>query len=214
MNFLIADDHYLARIGLTSLLEAQDHQVVATCSSGEQAVLKAKQLQPDVIIMDVRMPNMDGLEALRLIKEQTPEIKVVMVSITEDEDLILEAIRSGADGFLFKSSCSEEFMNCIETLMSGNLALSPCIATRIINKLVRSPQPLADPLQELTKRQIEILNLLALGLSNKEIADRLMVSENTIKYHLKKILQKTNAQNRTEAVAMAMNSGILEPVHS
>lgn len=214
MRFLIVDDHYLAQVGLTSLLEAEGHDVVGFCGTGEEAVSQNKQLQPDVILMDIRMPTMNGLEALRLIKEQTPEVKVVMVSIAEDENYIMESIRSGADGFLFKGSSGDEFLSCLEALKSGNLALSPCMATQIINKLVRNPKPSENPLQALTKRQVEILHFMALGLSNKEIGTRLMVSENTVKYHLKKILQKTNAQNRTEAVAMAMNSGILESVQS
>ena len=214
MRFLIVDDHYLAQVGLTNLLEAEGHDVVGTCGTGEQAVSQNTQLQPDVILMDFRMPGMNGLEALRLIKEQTPQVKVVIVSVSEEENLILESIRAGADGYLFKGSSGDEFLDCLEALKSGNLALSPCMATQIINKLVQDPKPSENPIQALTKRQVEILHFMALGLSNKEIGARLMVSENTVKYHLKKILQKTNAQNRTEAVAMAMNSGILEPVQS
>lgn len=214
MKFLIADDHYLARMGLTNILEVAGHNVLDTCSTGDEAVMKVKQLQPDVILIDIRMPGMDGLEALRLIKEQSPGVKVIVVSIIEDEAYILESIRSGADGYLFKGSCADEFLNCIDALKSGNLALSPCIATRVINKLVENPKPPEDPINDLTKRQVEILNFMAMGLSNREIGNRLMVSENTVKYHLKKILQKTNAQNRTEAVALAVNSGILESVQS
>jgi len=215
MNFLIVDDHLLSRIGLTSLLEALGHCVVGTCSTGEEAIQEIIQAQPDVIFLDIRMPGMSGLEALRLIKELVPQVKVVMVTIVEDQNSILEAIRSGADGFLLKSSCEDEFAHCLKALESGNLALSPCLATKVIQDLMHAPEPSAlessdDSTQELTERQVEILHLMALGWSNKEIGNKLMVSENTVKYHLKKILQKMNAQNRTEAVAMAVNSGWLE----
>lgn len=211
MNFLIVDDHYLARVGLTSLLEAEGHSVVGTCSTGESAVHEAIQLKPDVVLLDIRLPDMSGLEVLGHIKEQSPQMKVVIVTIAEDENYILEAIRNGADGFLLKSSCSDEFVNCLKALEQGNMALSPCLATRIIQDLMQAPEPPDDPNQELTERQVEILHLIALGWSNKEIGHKLMVSENTIKYHLKKILQKMNAQNRTEAVAMAVNGGLFEP---
>ena len=212
MNFLIVDDHFLARVGLTSLLEAEGHCVVGTCTTGEDAVQEAIRLKPDVILLDVRLPGISGLEVLCHVKEQSPQVKVVMVTIAEDENYILEAIRNGADGFLFKSSCSDEFVNCLNALEQGSLALSPCLATRIIQDLMQAPEPPNDPNQELTERQVEILHLMALGWSNKEIGHKLMVSENTIKYHLKKILQKMNAQNRTEAVAMAVNDGLFESV--
>ena len=211
MNFLIVDDHYLSRAGLTSLLEAVGHCVIGTCSTGEEAVQEAIRLKPDVVLLDIRLPGMSGLEVLGHIKEQSPQMKVVIVTISEDENYILEAIRNGADGFLLKSSCSDEFINCLKALEQGNLALSPCLATRIIQDLMQVPEPPDDPYQELTERQVEILHLIALGWSNKEIGHKLMVSENTIKYHLKKILQKMNAQNRTEAVAMAVNDGLFEP---
>ena len=212
MNFLIVDDHYLSRAGLTSLLEAVGHCVIGTCSTGEEAVQEAIRLKPDVVLLDIRLPGMSGLEVLGHIKEQSPQMKVVIVTISEDENYILEAIRNGADGFLLKSSCSDEFINCLKALEQGNLALSPCLATRIIQDLMQAPEPPDDPYQELTERQVEILHLIALGWSNKEIGHKLMVSENTIKYHLKKILQKMNAQNRTEAVAMAVNNGLFESV--
>ena len=210
MKFLIVDDHLLSRIGLTSLLEEVGYCVVGTCSTGEEAIQETIRAKPDVVLLDIRMPGMSGLEALRLIKEQVPQVKVVMVTIVEDENSILEAIFSGADGFLLKSSCADEFADCFKALEDGNLALSPCLATQVIQNLMHSPEPPDDSTQELTKRQVEILHLMALGWSNKEIGRKLMVSENTVKYHLKKILLKLNAQNRTEAVAMAVNSGWLE----
>jgi len=210
MKFLIVDDHYLARLGLASLLEAEGHCVVGTCSTGKEAVLEALRLQPDVILLDIRMSDMSGLEAMELIKEQIPQVKIVIVTISEDKNYILEAIRGGADGFLLKSSCADEFINCLRALENGNMALSPCIATQVIQDLLHNPEASDDHTLGLTKRQVEILCLMAQGWSNKEIGRYLMVSENTVKYHLKKILQKTNTQNRTEAVAIAMNSGLLE----
>ena len=212
MNFLIVDDHYLARVGLTSLLESEGHCVIGNCSTGESAVHEVIRLKPDVVLLDIRLPDISGLEVLGHIKEHSPQMKVVIVTIAEDENYILEAIRNGEDGFLLKSSCSDEFINCVKALEQGNLALSPCLATRIIQDLMQAPEPPDDPNQELTERQVEILHLMALGWSNKEIGHKLMVSENTIKYHLKKILQKMNAQNRTEAVAMAVNNGLFEPI--
>lgn len=210
MRFLIADDHLLARAGLTSLLEAEGHTVVGACDSGESAIRDTLRLQPDVVLLDIRMPGMNGLDALRLIKEKAPHVKVVIVTIAEDEEYVLEAIRRQANGFLLKSSCGEEFLNCIQALEKGNLAISPYLATRVINILMHENQAQDHQAPKLTPRQVEILRYTAHGLSNKEIGNLLMVSENTVKYHLKQILQKLNAQNRTEAVAVAISFGLLE----
>lgn len=210
MRVLVADDHSLFRDGITSLLEAAGLDIVGQAGNGQEAVEAVIRLKPDLVLLDIDMPKMNGLEALRLIKEKQPETKVVMLTVSEDDTNIFEAIQFGAQGYLLKNLNGEEFLALIEGLKWGEAAMTRRTTARLMMQVSKpSPQP-SQPAQELTNREVEILGLVAGGLPNKAIAQKLSVSENTVKYHVRNILQKLGVQNRTEAVTQAIRAGILE----
>lgn len=211
MRVLVADDHSLFRDGIISLLEAAGIQVVGQVGDGQAAVDAALNLRPDLVLMDIDMPKMDGLEALRRIKTELPETHVVMLTVSEAGDDVFEAIKSGAHGYLLKDLHAEEFLEMLEGLGHGEAAISRRTAASLIDGLGTPSQQLPRPSQRLTEREIELLQLVAEGMPNKSIAQRLSISENTVKYHMKKIFQKLGVQNRTEAVTHALKAGLFEP---
>jgi DNA-binding NarL/FixJ family response regulator len=210
---LVADDHALFRDGLVSLLEAGNYEVVAQVENGEQAVEIAVQLQPDIVLLDITMPKMDGLEALRRLRKELPDSKLVILSVSDDEKDLAEAIRAGANGYLLKSLDADEFLELLEGLQRGEAAITRKITRKMTTKLMAGmAHPVdedPDPLLSLTPREIELLGFVQQGLSNLAIAQQLLISENTVKYHLKNIFQKLGVQNRTEAVAHAYRAGLL-----
>ena len=211
MRVLVADDHSLFREGIISLLEAAGLDVVGQVGDGQAAVEAALRLRPDVVLMDIDMPQMNGLEALRLIKEKRPETQVVMLTVSEDDANLFEAIKSGAQGYLLKSLNAEEFLEMLDGLQRGEAAMSRQTTARLMRKVAEPSLRQRDPAQRLTDREIELLRLVAVGMPNKAIAQTLSVSENTVKYHMKNILQKLGVQNRTEAVTYAIRAGRLDP---
>lgn len=210
MRILVVDDHALFRDGIISLLEASGHIVVGQAGDGNQAVEAALRLKPDVVLMDIAMPQCDGLEALRKIKAEAPEIKVVMLTVSEGDASLITAMRSGAQGYLLKSLSTEEFLASLDRLTRGELAISNQDINRIVEGLVglvnQPPEPSRDAI---TEREAELLQLVADGLSNKAIAQHLSISENTVKYHIRQILLKLDAQNRTEAAILAVQAGLI-----
>lgn len=211
MRVLVADDHTLFRDGITSLLEAAGFEVIGQVGDGQAAVEAARRLRPDLVLLDIGMPRMSGLEALRKIKEQEPKTQVVMLTVSEDDADLLEAIKAGAHGYLLKDLHADEFLQMLEGLQHGEAAISRRTAARLIGGLTSHPDSRHRTAERLTEREIELLQCVAGGLSNKAIAQQLSISENTVKYHLKKIFQKLHVQNRTEAVTHAMQAGMLEP---
>lgn len=216
MRVLIADDHPLFRDGLRSLLEARGIDVVGEARNGREAVTEVKRLQPDVVLMDLNMPELDGLEATRLISAQHAEVKVVVLTASEDDANLFEAIKSGAQGYIFKNLDSNEFFSLLEGVARGEPALTPGLARKLLGAFARPPQPAprpaGDEAQSLTEREREVLNLLVQGVtSNRELAEHLVVSENTVKYHLRNILDKLHLQNRAQVVAYAVRHGMIEP---
>ncbi len=212
MRVLVADDHSLFRDGIISLLEAAGFEVVGQVGDGQAAVEAVLRLRPDLVLMDITMPRMSGLEALRIIKQMLPETQVVMLTVSDEDADLFEAIRSGASGYLLKSLNAEEFLTMLNGLQRGEAAMTRKTTARLIRGLTESSsRPQHDrSVQRLTEREIELLRLVAEGMSNKAIAHALSVSENTVKYHMKNILQKLNAQNRTEAVTHAIRAGLLD----
>lgn len=210
MRVLVADDHSLFRDGIISLLEAGGFEVVGQVGDGRAALEATLRLHPDVVLMDIDMPQMDGLQALGLIKQESPDTQVVMLTVSEDDANLYEAVRSGADGYLLKSLTADQFFEMLDGLQRGEAAMTRQTTAHLMKGLagVSSRQPL--PSQDLTQREIELLRLMANGMSNKVIAETLCVSENTVKYHLKHIMQKLEVQNRTEAVAHAIRLGLLD----
>lgn len=207
MRVLVVDDHALFRDGIVSLLEAGGHQVVGQARNGEEAVRQALALRPDLVLMDLHMPEKTGLQALREIKEQRPEINVVLLTVSEEDDNLLEAIRSGANGYLLKQIDSNEFYRILKNLERGEAAVLPSIAMRMY-KILSQGGGAAEKIV-LTDREMDVLRGMSHGRSNREIAGELSVSENTIRFHVKNILQKLSVTNRKEAVVAAQKLGIL-----
>ena len=211
MRILVADDHSLFRDGIVSLLEAAGFEVVGQASNGRLAVEETLRLHPDLVLMDISMPQMNGLEALRQIKAVSPETQVVMLTVSEEEADLFEAVKYGACGYLLKDLKAQEFLEMVEGLQHGEAAITRKTASQLMGGFAKSSRPRHDLSDDLTQREIEILQLVAEGLSNKSVAQRLSVSENTIKYHLGKTFQKLGVQSRTEAVTYAIRSGLIRP---
>lgn len=209
MRVLVADDHSLFRDGIASLIEAAGFTVVGQVGDGQAAVEAALRLRPDLVLLDISMPQMSGLEALRQIKAQAPEIQVVILTVSDDDASLLQAVQSGARGYLLKNLNAEEFLDMLAGLQRGEAALTRQMTARLLNGLARPSQQQPGPTERLTPREIELLRLVAEGLPNKAIAQRLSVSENTVKYHMKNILQKLGVRNRAEAIAHALRAGLL-----
>jgi two-component system NarL family response regulator len=220
VRILLVDDHALFIEGLKSLLEVNNIKVVGTASDGQQALEQVRALSPDVVLMDINMPRHDGLEGIRLIKAEFPDVKVVMLTMsTEDSDLF-EAIKSGAAGYLVKSIKTKEFLDQLSGVTRGEAAISREMATRIMDEFMRSGQKAPagssastsqqpKPGAELSARQIEILRLVAEGYTYKEIAAKLSISERTVNYHMAEILNKLHLQNRAQVIAYASRHGLI-----
>jgi DNA-binding NarL/FixJ family response regulator len=213
MRVLIADDHALFRDGLKSLLDARGVDVVAEARNGREAVSLARQHQPEIVLMDLTMPEMTGLEATRLISADLPEVKVVVLTASEDDADLFEAIKSGAQGFLPKDIESSRLFAMLEGVMRGEPALTSGLARKLLTEFAHpAPAPQAEPSTLLTDREREVLELLVEGVtSNRELADRLFISENTVKYHLRNILTKLHLQNRAQVISYAVRNRLVEP---
>ncbi len=216
MRVLIADDHALFRDGLKSLLDARGIDVVAEARNGREAVSLARQHNPEIVLMDLTMPEMTGLEATRLISADLPDVKVVVLTASEDDADLFEAIKSGAQGFLPKDIESARLFSMLEGVMRGEPALTPGLARKLLTEFAQPvPAPKEQPPTLLTDREREVLELLVEGVtSNRELADRLFVSENTIKYHLRNILTKLHLQNRAQVISYAVRNKLIEPTPS
>ncbi|MFZ5854979.1 MAG: response regulator [Chloroflexota bacterium] len=211
MRIILADDHALFRDGISSLLGAWGHEVIGCASDGAEAVALVDALHPDLVLMDVRMPGMSGLAATRQIAGRHPGVAIVMLTVSEDEDDLFEAIKAGARGYLLKNLEAAQLRSMIEAVGRGEAAITPATAARIIGELARPPAAAsAGPNPDhLTEREVEVLELVTAGLRNKEIAARLGISENTAKFHLRNILDKLHAGSRTELAARAVREGLI-----
>lgn len=212
MRVLIADDHALFRDGLRSLLEARGVEVLGEARNGREAVELAHVHRPDVVLMDLTMPELGGLAATRLISAELPGVKVVVLTASEDDADLFEAIKSGAQGYLLKNLESDQFFSLLEGVSRGEPALTPGLARKLLSEFARPAPAQAERSPDaLTEREQEVLNLLVQGVtSNRELADRLVVSENTIKYHLRNILDKLHLQNRAQVIAYALRHGLVD----
>ncbi|MDQ3493923.1 MAG: response regulator transcription factor [Chloroflexota bacterium] len=210
---LIADDEDLMRAGLAELLTADAAiEIVGQASTGREAVEQARRLVPDVVLMDVRMPDLDGIAATRELSQAVPITRVLMLTTFEQDDYIFGALRAGASGFLLKRARPEELIAAVHTIAAGDSLLSPSVTRRVIDRMAQQPTPeLADQakLHELTPREREVLDLLARGLSNREIATVLVVEESTIRTHVKRILMKLYLRDRVQAVIFAYENGLM-----
>jgi DNA-binding NarL/FixJ family response regulator len=212
MRLVLADDHALFRDGLRSLLEARGLDVVGEANDGREAVKLATRLRPDILLMDLSMPNMGGLDATRALTAQAPDVKIVILTASEDDADLFEAIKSGAQGYLFKNLKAEELLEMLEAVGRGEPGLTPALARKVLAEFARpSPGRQIKAPDALTEREREVLDLLVQGItSNRELAARLVVTENTVKYHLRNILDKLHVQNRAQVVAHAIRHGLVD----
>jgi DNA-binding NarL/FixJ family response regulator len=212
---LIADDDALMRAGLIELLGADpDIQVVGQAATGRQAVEQARQLTPEVVLMDVRMPDLDGIAATRELARAAPAARVLILTTFEQDDYIFGALRAGASGFLLKRARPEELLAAVHTVAAGEALLSPSVTRRVIDRMAHQPTPELTgqaKLADLTPREREVPALIARGLSNREIADALTVEESTIRTHVKRILMKLGLRDRVQAVIFAYETGLNRP---
>jgi len=206
VKLLVADDHTLFRDGLATLLEAAGLQVIGQVGLGEAAVTAALALRPDVILVDMSMPDLSGLEALRRIRAAWPEAQVVVLTDAEDDTELLDVVDAGGRGYLSKNLNAEEFIRMLHGLERGEAAMTRQTTGRLLNALSHTQRRTTG---HLTEREVELLRLIVEGCSNRHIAQVLQVSENTVKYHIKNILQKLAVQNRTEAATHAIRVGLV-----
>jgi DNA-binding NarL/FixJ family response regulator len=213
VRILIADDHALFRDGLRSLLQAQGHDVIGEAKNGRDAVTLARELKPDLVLMDVQMPELDGIEATRLISAEMPEMKVVILTASEEESKLFDAIKSGAQGYLLKNLEADAFFEMLDRAQRGEPALTPALARKLLQEFARPAEtaPAAEGAEPLTSREREVLELMVEGVtSNRRLAKRLGLSENTVKFHVRNILDKLRLHNRAEVVGYALRHGIVE----
>jgi DNA-binding NarL/FixJ family response regulator len=220
LGVLIVDDQALVRAGFRMILEAeQDIEVVGEAADGREAVEEAQRLRPDVVLMDVRMPDVDGIEATRrLLADDGSGPKIVMLTTFDMDEYVYDALRAGASGFLLKDTPPEQLVSGIRAVASGDALLAPSVTRRVIEEFVRRPpasvRTLPPKLADLTARELEVLKLIARGLSNAEIATELFVSETTVKTHVAHVLTKLDLRDRVQAVVLAYESGLIEPGES
>jgi DNA-binding NarL/FixJ family response regulator len=210
IRVLIADDHPLFRRGLVNLLEEEpDIHVVGEAATGPQAVELAAQVQPDVVLMDVILPG-GGVAATQAICKALPQVKVVMLTVSETDADLFGAIEAGASGYLLKEVGPEELVEAVHQAYAGQATLSPAVAVKVSQRVRQEPAA-SSPVESslLTPREVEVIQLLAQGLTNQEIAQRLIVAESTVKTHIRNVLRKTHTHNRTEIVAWAMQMGLI-----
>lgn len=212
LRILLVDDHVLFRKGVAALLASQpDIQVVGEASDGLEAIEVARSTFPDVILMDIGMPKCNGLEATRCIKREMPHIQIVMLTVSDDDQHLFEAIKSGAQGYLLKDLEPNQLYKMIESISRGEAPLSGAIAAKILKEFSQPNQDSTQDLEiidALTEREINILELVVEGMTNKEIASNLVISENTVKIHLRNILEKLHLQNRIQAAVYAVRQGL------
>jgi DNA-binding NarL/FixJ family response regulator len=227
MRVLLVDDHALFLEGLSNLLASAGVKVVGTARDGFEALVQARHLQPDVILMDIHMPHCDGVAATRLIKASMPQVKIVMLTMSEDEQDLFEAVKSGASGYLLKSLQATEFFDYLAELQAGHPPFSPGLAEKVLAEFAHQAvqpgvQPAPNggvdgtrsdgtPQTELSPRQIQILTLVAQGQTYRQVAETICISERTVKYHMAEILGRLHLQNRSQVIAFAARTGLSRP---
>jgi DNA-binding NarL/FixJ family response regulator len=208
-RLIIADDHELARTGLRGMLTGHaDLQVVGEASTGQQAIALCQRLRPDLALMDVRMPDGDGLAATRVIKRELPDTAVVIVTMHENPEYLLEALRAGAAGYVLKDATHDDVLKTVRRVLEGEVLLTPEVASRLLVRLVREKRPAPEQAVNLTSRELVVLRLVTQGWTNREIAAELHLSAGTVKVHVERILAKLGVSHRTQAAVRAVEMGL------
>jgi DNA-binding NarL/FixJ family response regulator len=212
IRVLVADDQSMVRAGFRMLLGGEDDiEVVAEAGDGREAVEKAARFEPNVVLMDIRMPDVDGLQATREILAANPEARILILTTFDLDEYIYEALSAGASGFVLKDDPPEHLIAAIRTIAAGDALLSPSVTNRVISQFARLQRPAAPKeLDDLTSREMDVLRLIAEGLSNAEIGEQLFISDTTVKTHVTHVLQKLNLRDRVQAVVLAYQSGIMD----
>jgi DNA-binding NarL/FixJ family response regulator len=215
IRVMVADDHALFRRGLTMVLEFEDGiEVVGEAEDGGEALALAEELAPDVVLMDVRMPKVSGIDAARSISQAVPSSKILMLTVSDDEDDLYDAIKAGANGYLLKEISIEEVASAIRAVVTGQSLISPSMASKLLTEFTalakKADERQTMPSPRLTERELEVLKLVAQGMSNREIAGELFISENTVKNHVRNILEKLHLHSRMEAVVYAVREKLLD----
>ena len=210
----VADDQTLVRSGMRLVLESDEGvRVVGEAANGIEAVDLGARERPDVFVMDVRMPELDGIEATRRLADRSPQTRVLVVTTYDLDEYVLEALRAGAAGFLLKDAAPDSLAEAVRTVAAGDSLLSPSVTRQLVERFVRGPQPdeaLGSRIEELTERELELMRLVARGMTNGEIAAELYLGENTVKSHVTAILSKLGLRNRSQIVVAAYESGVVE----
>lgn len=215
LRILLVDDHVLFRKGIASLLaNRKDVTVVAEANDGLEAIRIARETLPDVILLDVNMPGQDGIETAKILKQEMPHIHIVMLTVSDDDTNLFEAIKNGAQGYLLKNLEPHELYKMLDKVRHGEAAISGAMAMKILREFSQPPSRQAEQsgakVDELTQREIEVLEQVVTGASNKEIAEILHITENTVKIHLRNILEKLQVQNRIQAAVQAVRKGLID----
>jgi len=224
IRILLADDHPIVREGLRAVPETQaDFEVIAEAARGDEALRLALALQPDILLLDLEMPILDGVETIRRLRQQQPAARIIVFTAFDNDERIIHAVQAGANGYLLKGAPREEIFKAIRITMEGGSLLQPVVASKLLRHMGHQPPVTGSqssfshhlttqrvpPYEALTERELEVLNLLAQGMPNKEIASQLVISERTAKFHVSSIMGKLGATNRTEAVSLAAQKGLI-----
>jgi two-component system, NarL family, response regulator DegU len=210
IRVLIADDHSLVRQGLRRYLDmAEDIDVVGEASNGEEALAMVEKEQPDIVLLDIRMPGVDGLEAARMIRERYPKVGAIMLTAYDDRQFVVEAVRAGARGYVLKARDAEHLIQTVRLVAGGNMVIDPQLVVALAEELSQAKER-DRKAETLTAREIEVLQLLAFGHTNRDIAEKLFISPDTVKTHLEHIFEKLGASDRTAAVAEALRRRLIE----
>lgn len=209
IRILVADDHPVVRDGLVMILDTQpDFEVVGAAADGAEALTKSLALAPDVLLLDLEMPELDGVEVIKRLHQINAETKIIVFTAFDTDERIVEAVRAGVQGYLLKGAPREELFNAVRIVYAGGSLLQPMVVSKLLKHVNQSQEN--SETDSLTPRELDVLRLMAQGLQNKEIAADLVISERTVKFHVSSILSKLNAGNRTEAVAIAAQQGLVE----